>query len=142
MIGDRFAICNNGKWSKDPPICIKASGCPPLTPQPGMIINKLHDGAMATFSCSPGRTRHGNEQIWCNGKSWSGEIPQCVAGTTTSCDFEQDNCGWSHDTSADFQWLRHKGSTPTAKTGPQADHTTGTAEGHYVFVESSSPVKV
>ena len=46
------------------------------------------------------------------------------------CDFESgDNCGWNHDVTDDFDWMRDNGGTPTANTGPKVDHTTGTADG-------------
>ena len=37
------------------------------------------------------------------------------------CDFERDFCTWESDQLAEFQWLRHMGSTPTENTGPQID---------------------
>jgi hypothetical protein len=58
------------------------------------------------------------------------------------CDFEQEDlCGWSQDTTDDFDWLWNKGETPTIMTGPSNDHTTNSSEGHYLFMESSSPQK-
>ena len=29
----------------------------------------------------------------------------------------------------DFNWMRHQGSTGSQHTGPDVDHTTGTADG-------------
>ncbi|CAF0822642.1 unnamed protein product [Didymodactylos carnosus] len=38
-----------------------------------------------------------------------------------SCSFELDFCQWNHDLTADLNWVRHNGSTPSADTGPQSD---------------------
>lgn len=42
-----------------------------------------------------------------------------------SCTFDVDFCEWEQATSDDFDWIRHKGPTPTPNTGPSHDHTTG-----------------
>ena len=36
-------------------------------------------------------------------------------------------------------WYVDEGGTPSSSTGPAVDHTTGTAAGNYMFIESSSP---
>lgn len=41
------------------------------------------------------------------------------------CAFEQDLCGFTQLMTDVFDWTRHSGSTPTAMTGPSADHTKG-----------------
>src|SRR5687768_9119236 len=38
---------------------------------------------------------------------------------------------------AGTDWLSEDGSTPSTSTGPDVDHTTGTATGKYVYVETS-----
>jgi len=38
----------------------------------------------------------------------------------------------------DFDWIWTSGGTPSPYTGPEADHTFGTDEGHYIYIESSS----
>ncbi|KAM6977638.1 MAM and LDL-receptor class A domain-containing protein 1 [Aplochiton taeniatus] len=57
------------------------------------------------------------------------------------CDFEQGLCSWSQERAGgdEFDWTRIQGPTPTFKTGPSKDHTLGTANGHYLFIESSAP---
>ncbi|XP_071422998.1 IgGFc-binding protein-like [Pithys albifrons albifrons] len=52
-----------------------------------------------------------------------------------SCTFEVDFCEWKQETSDDFDWIRHKGPTPTPNTGPSHDHTTG--EGYYIYLQGS-----
>ena len=42
-----------------------------------------------------------------------------------SCTFDVDFCEWEQATSDNFDWIRHKGPTPTPNTGPSHDHTTG-----------------
>ncbi|XP_051465140.1 MAM and LDL-receptor class A domain-containing protein 1 [Apus apus] len=55
------------------------------------------------------------------------------------CDFENGLCNWEQDVEDDFDWIRVQGTTPTVNTGPLKDHTTGTARGHYLYMESSEP---
>ncbi|KAL5006372.1 hypothetical protein ScPMuIL_015178 [Solemya velum] len=40
-------------------------------------------------------------------------------------------------TEDDFDWILWKGSSPSSYTGPLWDHTTGTAEGKYIYMEAS-----
>ncbi|OPJ81745.1 MAM and LDL-receptor class A domain-containing protein 1 [Patagioenas fasciata monilis] len=55
------------------------------------------------------------------------------------CDFENGLCNWEQDVEDDLDWIRIEGPTPTVNTGPLKDHTTGTARGHYLYMESSKP---
>ncbi|NWH70951.1 MALR1 protein, partial [Piaya cayana] len=55
------------------------------------------------------------------------------------CNFENGLCNWEQDFEDDFDWIRVQGPTPTLNTGPFKDHTTGTARGHYLYMESSKP---
>ncbi|XP_032927197.1 MAM and LDL-receptor class A domain-containing protein 1 [Catharus ustulatus] len=55
------------------------------------------------------------------------------------CNFENGLCNWEQDVEDDFDWIRIRGPTPTVNTGPLKDHTTGTARGHYLYLESSEP---
>ncbi|NWW37180.1 MALR1 protein, partial [Panurus biarmicus] len=55
------------------------------------------------------------------------------------CNFENGLCNWEQDVQDDFDWIRIRGPTPTVNTGPLKDHTTGTARGHYLYLESSEP---
>uniref|UniRef100_H2YIR2 MAM domain-containing protein n=1 Tax=Ciona savignyi TaxID=51511 RepID=H2YIR2_CIOSA len=67
-------------------------------------------------------------------------INQGACAPKGNCDFEAGLCGW-HNTYGegdDFDWIWSSGATPSAYTGPTADHTTGTDEGHYLYVESTS----
>ncbi|XP_047128245.1 MAM and LDL-receptor class A domain-containing protein 1 isoform X1 [Hydra vulgaris] len=54
------------------------------------------------------------------------------------CTFEKDKCGFNDDPSGQFKWTRMRGSTPSTKTGPSSDHTTGTISGYFVYVEASN----
>uniref|UniRef100_A0A3Q1GLC6 Si:ch211-106h4.4 n=1 Tax=Acanthochromis polyacanthus TaxID=80966 RepID=A0A3Q1GLC6_9TELE len=49
------------------------------------------------------------------------------------CDFEEGSCNWQQQTTDDFHWLRHSGSTQNPNTGPDSDHTTNTPTGHYYY---------
>ncbi|WAR02785.1 MLRP2-like protein [Mya arenaria] len=54
------------------------------------------------------------------------------------CGFEQDTCQWSNVlTGDDFDWQRDKGGTPSATTGPRVDHTQGSSQGYYMYIETS-----
>ncbi|NXK19323.1 MALR1 protein, partial [Arenaria interpres] len=55
------------------------------------------------------------------------------------CNFENGLCNWEQDVGDDLDWIRIQGPTPTVNTGPLKDHTTGTARGHYLYMESSEP---
>ncbi|CAB1317601.1 unnamed protein product [Coregonus sp. 'balchen'] len=50
----------------------------------------------------------------------------------------QDLCGFTQLMTDVFDWTRHSGSTPTAMTGPSADHTKGSPFGHYLYIEANS----
>ncbi|XP_062383906.1 MAM domain-containing protein 2-like [Sardina pilchardus] len=51
------------------------------------------------------------------------------------CDFEAGLCSYSQDPEDSADWLRTRGPTPTAFTGPPGDHTSG--RGHYLYIEAS-----
>ncbi|XP_041849179.1 MAM and LDL-receptor class A domain-containing protein 2 [Melanotaenia boesemani] len=53
------------------------------------------------------------------------------------CDFEEDSCNWQQETGDDFDWVRQSGHTLNPNTGPDSDHTTNTATGHYYYLPSS-----
>nr|CAB3263601.1 MAM and LDL-receptor class A domain-containing protein 1-like [Phallusia mammillata] len=56
------------------------------------------------------------------------------------CDFETSGlCNFLDDTSDDFDWMRNNGTTPSSDTGPSRDHTLGSDNGHYMFIEASRP---
>lgn len=47
------------------------------------------------------------------------------------CTFESPNlCGWTQDTTDQFDWTPKAGHTTSSGTGPSADHTSGTATGN------------
>eukprot|EP00667_Euglena_gracilis_P004630 EG_transcript_4654 len=51
--------------------------------------------------------------------------------------------GWRNPATGDFDWSVHNNVTQTRSigrnTGPQSDHTTGTAAGNYLYTETSPP---
>ncbi|XP_072014818.1 MAM and LDL-receptor class A domain-containing protein 1-like [Amphiura filiformis] len=67
----------------------------------------------------------------------------CDKSSDISCDFEGSGsgsiCGWSQDPGDDFDWTLDQAGTGSAGTGPSFDHTTGTAAGWYMYIETSSP---
>ncbi|XP_022102966.1 MAM and LDL-receptor class A domain-containing protein 1-like isoform X3 [Acanthaster planci] len=64
--------------------------------------------------------------------------PNLVDG---SCDFESGlkACNYVHMRYYDFYWQEHSGATASKNTGPRVDHTTGTEEGKYMYIEASLP---
>ncbi|KAH3850646.1 hypothetical protein DPMN_093071, partial [Dreissena polymorpha] len=69
-----------------------------------------------------------------------------IGGTTmlpyvSSCNFDNDtNCIWHNVHAGDnFDWTLHQGETPSENTGPTYDHTTGTLQGKYYYIETSAP---
>lgn len=56
------------------------------------------------------------------------------------CTFEEDLCSWVNGQNGvvdDFDWLRNSGATPSVGTGPNVDHTLGTPQGFYLYIEAS-----
>lgn len=51
-----------------------------------------------------------------------------LAQNNGNCDFENPSglCGYTQDTTDDFDWTRKHGSTSSSGTGPTTDHTTST----------------
>ncbi|GFR70364.1 MAM and LDL-receptor class A domain-containing protein 1 [Elysia marginata] len=64
-----------------------------------------------------------------------------LPATPFDCNFEDNLCGWSQDKGDQFDWTRAQGPTGSSNTGPLVDHTKGTNQGWYVFIEASSPQK-
>ncbi|XP_060950156.1 MAM and LDL-receptor class A domain-containing protein 1 [Limanda limanda] len=60
---------------------------------------------------------------------------------TLQCNFEHGLCSWQQEQSGGdvFDWTHTQGPTPSFNTGPWKDHTLGTSQGHYLFIESSVP---
>lgn len=51
-----------------------------------------------------------------------------IAQKSGNCDFENPKglCGYTQDSTDDFDWTRNRGSTTSSLTGPSSDHTTRT----------------
>ncbi|XP_028393835.1 LOW QUALITY PROTEIN: meprin A subunit beta-like [Dendronephthya gigantea] len=58
------------------------------------------------------------------------------------CTFENGTCGYRNEKKCEeldtFDWTLRIAGTPSGKTGPEADHTTGHF-GHFFYIEASSP---
>ncbi|RDD40324.1 MAM and LDL-receptor class A domain-containing protein 2 [Trichoplax sp. H2] len=55
-----------------------------------------------------------------------------------NCNFENGLCTWMNARKGDnFDWVRHQGSVPSSFTGPSVDHTLGTANGFYLYMEAT-----
>ncbi|KAK7098916.1 hypothetical protein V1264_003131 [Littorina saxatilis] len=64
-----------------------------------------------------------------------------VSNSPFDCAFEKNLCTWAQDRSDVFDWTRSQGPTGTTATGPTTDHTYGTANGWYMYMETSAPRK-
>ncbi|CAM1320644.1 Uncharacterised protein g7537 [Pycnogonum litorale] len=65
-------------------------------------------------------------------------IGSCPKLYSIDCQFEsKDLCGYKLESPDKFMWHRGYGRTTTNNTGPSFDHTYGTAEGHYMYIDSS-----
>ncbi|XP_033112049.1 MAM and LDL-receptor class A domain-containing protein 1-like [Anneissia japonica] len=73
---------------------------------------------------------------------------QCMPGFVgQTCNISQNQCGFEdphicyfvQDEYDDFDWIRTSGSTRTSATGPAYDHTYGTLQGSYMYIETSYP---
>ncbi|XP_052767042.1 neurogenic locus notch homolog protein 2-like [Mya arenaria] len=58
-----------------------------------------------------------------------------------SCNFDKDTfCSWHNEQRWDnFDWTLQRMSTASMDTGPDADHTVGTSNGSYIYIETSAP---
>eukprot|EP00794_Sanderia_malayensis_P012311 gene12311-13581_t len=63
-------------------------------------------------------------------------LERCEKGKYDT-NFEEGWGIWEQGTKDDFDWELGTGGTPTLRTGPKKDHTTG--EGTYAFIEGSPP---
>ena len=99
------------------------------------------DAAIFLVACNVGLTEAGEHQQLGQQTS-SGLVhggprrlsPGNASTVDFSCDFDTNNCGFENTGAKD--WTRRSGSTPSAGTGPEGDHTDGT--GSYVYVEAST----
>ncbi|XP_022098207.1 MAM and LDL-receptor class A domain-containing protein 1-like isoform X2 [Acanthaster planci] len=58
--------------------------------------------------------------------------------STLDCDFDDHNfCHYTNNQYDDFDWTLNSGNTLSSGTGPDADHTTGTTSGFYIYTEAS-----
>ncbi|XP_066483744.1 MAM and LDL-receptor class A domain-containing protein 1 [Tiliqua scincoides] len=54
----------------------------------------------------------------------------------TSCNFENDVCGWQSSLADNFDWVMGTGSPQSLR--PSKDHTLGSGKGHFLYLEATS----
>ncbi|XP_076064673.1 uncharacterized protein LOC143038883 isoform X3 [Oratosquilla oratoria] len=144
--GDRFVTCIVKKWNGRIPKCIRY-GCEDLPTLRNGESQSLYSDALVQYWCWPGYELEGSPALTCDGENWNDTTPTCLAPnpgqSLRKCYFESgdDLCGWTQETADDFDWQRHKGSTPSFSvgTGPPFDHTSSSPEGYYLYIEGSRP---
>lgn len=56
------------------------------------------------------------------------------------CEFSFDFCGlWVDKSTSTYKWIRHKGKTPSSRTGPEGDHT-NRMYNHFLFICLRIPI--
>lgn len=142
LVGAISAMCNGNEWSTELPICV-APGCNPLEYDVNVLdVTYTYRGSLATFHCKPSYVMEDEDnRVYCNRYEWNKLPPTCTKKSLKkSCDYEDGICGWTQDTTDDFDWEINSKGTITQFTGPTADHTyQNKSEGHYIYVESSAP---
>ncbi|XP_059145836.1 mucin-5AC-like [Physella acuta] len=142
LYGEESSIFAEGVWSTGVPRCVKR-GCklPKNIPHVKMTQLPKYNNGVVNMECDIGFIREGPQLLYCDGVRWSDDFPSCKTyfGDQTGCDFEDKNiCGWIQDNSEVLDWARNSGPTLSTGTGPLTDHTTGTAKGHYMYLENAS----
>ncbi|XP_019645259.1 PREDICTED: uncharacterized protein LOC109486004 [Branchiostoma belcheri] len=66
-------------------------------------------------------------------------ISVAVEQSPFDCFFESNLCNWTQFVDDEFDWTRRQGPTDSMHTGPTVDHTMGTDQGWYMYIEASSP---
>ncbi|KAL8561655.1 hypothetical protein ACOMHN_001387 [Nucella lapillus] len=94
------------------------------------------------YSCHHGYTLYGSRGRFClDLGQWTGSLPSCLPDPLSElhvCSFDDRSvCGWMSDSTANYNWTVHSRSTPSNNTGPVEDHTMGSAEGWYIYLETS-----
>ncbi|KAK7111364.1 MAM and LDL-receptor class A domain-containing protein 1-like [Littorina saxatilis] len=116
----------------------------PGVPQNGLRSGESFQvGASVFFSCNHGYQLYGSRGRFClDLGQWTGNLPSCLPdpkGELHICTYDtRDMCGWVTDTTATLNWTLHTRSTPSNGTGPMEDHTMGSAEGWYIYLETTS----
>uniref|UniRef100_A0A3B3RPL2 MAM domain-containing protein n=1 Tax=Paramormyrops kingsleyae TaxID=1676925 RepID=A0A3B3RPL2_9TELE len=83
------------------------------------------------------------EGVWGTGVSGGVAIDDVVLSNGACpppgvCDFQGSLCGWTNIEAGDqADWLRGRGTSPLPSTGPRVDHTMGSSQGYYVYVDSA-----
>ncbi|XP_041480826.1 MAM and LDL-receptor class A domain-containing protein 1-like [Lytechinus variegatus] len=76
---------------------------------------------------------------YCDFKQDCGEENEDERDCPDSCDFERDLCSWTQDDTDEMDWSMFTARTvPSGYKGPATDHTTGSAQGRYIYVDGST----
>lgn len=66
----------------------------------------------------------------------SDEDPSRCVSYPFKCDFESGFCQWTPDENNQYNWQRAKASEALPALAPRRDHTTNTASGAYIFIDT------
>ncbi|XP_076435476.1 MAM and LDL-receptor class A domain-containing protein 1-like [Babylonia areolata] len=110
------------------------------------IGNSTKVAGSVFYSCLAGYLLYGSRGRTCLDQgSWTGHLPSCIpdpSGELHLCDFDNHVgadplCGWTTNASASLPWTLRNGPTPSKATGPEKDHTMGSEDGWYAYLEAS-----
>ncbi len=134
--------CDDGQFCNGAETCSAILDCQAGSdPCPGQSCDEGTDTCQAVECVDAGDCDDGNgcTTDTCVGNSCVNDCPGMVSSYPYSEDFEAGLGGWTNASGDVFDWTRDAGGTPSSNTGPSVDHTTGSASGFYMYIETSSP---
>ncbi|XP_006817542.2 MAM and LDL-receptor class A domain-containing protein 1-like [Saccoglossus kowalevskii] len=105
--------------------------CGDTLPGNNGLVNYATDGIHELIFQTDGNTQQRGFSVTIR------RIPVVITPQPHLCDFELDGCGYQQGINDNQDWTRKSGPTDSTDTGPSVDHTTGTAQGYYIYVEGS-----